>query len=186
MIMQQVSVLIAAPRELGEKLSKIFSSAGYHIAAVCSSGNEVRRVAFERTPDLLVTTFKLPDTPALDLVESLYTVKNTIMLVNESEKEWLYALNEKLVCLTFPIKRSSLLEMAEVLTQGGAGIMPLPKVKPEKTRSEQDQRVIDQAKERLMSWYDMTEAQAHRRLQTWSMNSGKRMSEVARIILEEI
>lgn len=187
MLMEQATVLIAAPRSLGEKLSRLFSSAGYHVAAVCSSGNEVRRVAFERAPDLLITTAMLPDTPATDLVKSLYTVKSSIMLVNESEKEWLHALDENLVCLTYPIKRSALLQAADVLTQGGSRrILPIPPVKTEKVRSEQDQKVIDQAKERLQNWYDMTEEQAHRRLQTWSMNSGKRMSEVARIILEEI
>ncbi|MFZ5973859.1 MAG: ANTAR domain-containing response regulator [Bacillota bacterium] len=186
MMMEQATVLIAAPRTLGEKLSKIFTSAGYNVTAVCSSGNEVRRVAFERTPDLLVTTYMLPDTNAQELVRSLYTVKNAIMLVSESEKEWLHALDDNLVCLTYPVKRSALLETADVLTQGGARIWPVPPVKAEKVRSEQDQKVINQAKERLQNWYDMTEEQAHRRLQTWSMNSGKRMSEVARIILEEI
>ena len=177
--------MIAAPKMLGEKLSRVFSSAGYRIAAVCSSGNEARRIAFDRSPDLLVTTAKLPDTLALDLVESLYIVKSTIVLVNESEKESLHALNERLIYLTFPIKRLALLQMADILTQGGTGPMPAPRSKPENMRSEEDQRMIVQAKEHLIRWYDLTEAQAHRRLQIWSMNSGKRMSEVARIILEE-
>lgn len=184
--MEQATVLIAAPRVLGEKISKILSSAGYNVTAVCTSGNEVRRVAFERAPDLLITTSMLPDTPAQDLVHSLYTVKNAIILVSESEKEWLHALDDNVVILTYPIKRSALLQVMDVLTQGGARVMPVVPPKPEKVRSEQDQKVITQAKERLQNWYDMTEEQAHRRLQTWSMNSGKRMSDVARIILEEI
>lgn len=186
MVMEQATILIAAPKSLGEKIGKIFHSAGYHVTAVCHSGNEVRRVAFERAPDLFVTTFMLPDTPAQELVRSLYSVKNSIILLSESDKEWLQTLGENVVCLTYPVKRASLLQVADVLTQGGARVMPVPRAIPEKVRSMQDQRMIGQAKERLQHWYGMTEEQAHRRLQTWSMNSGKRMSEVARIILEEI
>jgi len=186
MVMEQATVLIAAPQSLGVKIGKIFHSAGYHVIAICHSGNEVRRVAFERSPDLLITTFMLPDTPAQELVRSLYSVKNSIILLSESDKEWLQTLDENVVCLTYPVKRAALLQIADVLTQGGARVMPVPKVKPERVRTPQDERMIAQAKERLEQWYNMTEEQAHRRLQTWSMNSGKRMSEVARIILEEI
>jgi AmiR/NasT family two-component response regulator len=186
MVTEQATVLIAGPKRLGERISRIFHAAGYHVMAVCHSGNEVRRVAFEQPPDLLVTTFMLPDTPAQELVCSLYAVKNTIILLSESQKEWLRTLEDSVVCLTYPVKRSALLQVADVLTQGGARVLPVPRVKTDSIRSDQERRVIDQAKQRLQHWYGMTEEQAHRRLQTWSMNSGKRMPEVARIILEEI
>lgn len=187
MNMPQASVVIAANASLGEKLNRILSSAGYHVVAVCSSGSEVRRIVHEREIDLLITTYQLSDVPATDLLDSVTPITNSIMLVSESEKEWLNALGQNVVCLTYPIKRSNLLHMVDVLTQGGARTMPVGKVKEEKEtdRTEIDKRVILLAKERLQKWHDMTEEEAHRRLQKWSMNSGKPMVEIAKIVLEE-
>ncbi len=52
-------------------------------------------------------------------------------------------------------------------------------------RCEEDRRLVERAKERLMERQSMTEAEAHRYLQKRSMDSGVRLVDVARLVLSE-
>ena len=80
-----------------------------------------------------------------------------------------------------PVRVRELLNAVETLSERVHRLQKQFRQRP-KIRSVEEQHIIDQAKKILMKHSHMTEPQAHRHLQTLSMNSGAGLIETARKI----
>lgn len=89
--------------------------------------------------------------------------------------------NTGVATLEMPLKVRDLINSVEMMENQILSKRHKTKRKPG-TRSPEDQAIINQAKEALMTVQNLTEEQAHRYLQKNAMDSGCTMVEVAKMV----
>ncbi len=89
---------------------------------------------------------------------------------------------DNLVCLSMPLKVHQLLQTLEMMDYTIARRKKQMRSRP-KVRSEDDRRVLEQAKGVLIERNKMTEEEAHRYIQKRSMDNGTGIVETAQMIL---
>ena len=154
-------VLGFAKDEVQQKLQRMLGGSGYEIVAGCHSGAELIRTVRHRGDCIVIMGFKLPDATAEEIMEDLPEGCPMISLIRPDQQ--------------------ALISTIDMLT-GRAR----KKKKPKPERSEEDQRLITQAKQVLIEKYMMTEEQAHRFIQKRSMDSGSKFTDTAKYILSEL
>ncbi|MCD8048744.1 MAG: ANTAR domain-containing protein [Clostridia bacterium] len=175
------SVLLAFQNDRASTVIKnAVVQGGYSVQCDCRSGAEVIRYA-ERMAEMLppiVCGFRLADMTAKDLYEMLPQGANVIVLLSAAQSALRYDLPSGMLALNLPLSKSDLLQTLESIELASE-----PPVRERVHRSDDEKRIIDEAKTLLMERHLMTESQAHRYLQRQSMNNGRKMAETAAIIL---
>ena len=174
------SVLLAFQNDQASAVIRnVVSQSGYKIYAECRSGAEVIRIAERLGEDMpiLVCGFRLTDMTARDLYDMLPGLMSAVVLLAPGQTALRYDFPPGMLALNLPVSRSDL-----VATLDDIEAM-ITKATHRVHRSEDDKKIIDDAKALLMERHMMTEAQAHRYLQRQSMNNGRKMAETAALIL---
>lgn len=144
---------------------------------VCRTGAEVLRAALNSGRALVVCGHKFPDMSADELTYDLGS--SAIVLVVGKNVQLDFCEHEGIFKLPAPFSRSELLTSVSMLMQLAEKTLTLP---PRRTADEE--ALVGEAKAILMR-AGMTEAQAHRFLQKRSMESGERLANVARRIVQK-
>ena len=179
-------VIIAyADQSAAHQIRSVLVPNGIAVSGVCTTSSQVLEVA-NRLSDggIVITGLRLSDTMAPQLAEILPDGYEVLLLLTPSQA----ALNQEwgMSCLTLPLNRADLVDTVRMMLSTGG-------FRRESGRKEGDQRphrteaqraLIQEAKELLMARNHLTEAQAHRYIQKKSMDTGKKMEETARRILE--
>ena len=178
------SFIIAAPQAVAAKLGCIFEKAQLVPAGVYESGAEAIAAAQQAEDGvLLVTTWKLDDMTGVELAQQLGEESDVLMIVPQD-----YEGDDELVMnvmpLHNPISPEALAQSVRVLTHCRVQMGALRKRARKLERMLEDRKLIDRAKGRLMDTQHMTEAEAHHYIQKKSMDSGCRLADIAREILE--
>lgn len=163
-----------------QKVKEILETAGVASCLLCRSAAEVRRTVHKRHIRTVICGFKLPDDSCESLREDLPNECSMLMLAASSRLE--LCAHEDIFKLAAPVKKGDLLASVRMLLQ--IRHRSPAYVKPQ--RSEEELALVAQAKSVLMTRHDMTEEQAHRFLQKQSMDSGARLTDTARKVLEEV
>lgn len=171
-------ILIIAAPAAGEKLGGVLSSSGYDVIRVTGSAYQGMAVANEQGAGLAVVTQTLPDLPGIEVANQLERVCPVILLCTPQQSEWTGVLGRHIIQMTAPIKTRPFIDAVEM------SLWRRSFAKPPTERSGRERQLIDMAKRRLMDAHRIDEPAAHRQLQKMSMDSGKPLSEVARIVLE--
>ena len=151
---------IAAPQGVAVKLSDMLSSAQIIPSGVVHTGDEAVRAAKDGA--LLLTTYRLPDMTGEELASRLGEAADVVMIVRQD------ALVQSLKTLAHcRLRMQQLRARAEKLS-----------------RTLEERKLIDRAKGKLMDTLHLTESEAHYRIQKASMDSGRRIADVAREILD--
>lgn len=176
-------VIVATGKlEASEKIKNILIEGGYDVLTICKSGNEVIRKALQYSPGLVILSYKLPDTTAMDVYNSLIGTCDFLVMINES---YLSIVDESLdvFYLTNPLSRSVLLNSVNMVFQSRKKLFKLQE-KVEKLEVKiEERKIVDKAKGILMSAEGITEMEAFRIIQKRSMDSGKKMIKVAEEII---
>lgn len=175
------TAVIAAPPKLAAKIANILQYGQYEVVGQFYSGNEALRKVQEAFPELVVSAYRLNDMMGAELMAEVVDLCAIVLLASQAEKNFLGTLHGNALCLASPIDAWTLLNTADMLTANFQS--------PRRTRtkrSEEDKAVIALAKRHIQLVYNVDEPDAHRRLQKWSMDSGKTLVEVAHIVLEGI
>ena len=91
---------------------------------------------------------------------------------------------ENVVMLRNPISADALVQSVKTLAHCRIRMQQL-RAKAEKlARTLEERKLIDRAKGKLMDVFHLTESEAHYKIQKTSMDSGRRIADVAREILE--
>lgn len=175
------SVLLAFQNEQASTVIRNAASAGgYRVCAECRSGAEVIRLAErmgESTPTL-ICGFRLADMTAKEMYELLPKDTNMVVLLSPQQSALRFDFPPGVLALNLPVARRELIETLDNI-ENMAKSAPRERVK----RSDDEKKIIEEAKALLMSRHMMTEVQAHRYLQRQSMNNGRKMAETAALIL---
>ncbi len=174
-------LVIAFPKaETAGNIRKILAQSGYEVAAVCTTGAKALQAANDLEQGILVCGYRFVDLAYHEIYE--YLPKGFEMLLIASAANVLEKEEEHLVCLSMPLKIHELLSTVEMMdyqiTRRRKRLRQRPKV-----RSEEEQRLIDQAKALLMERNQFSEEEAHRYIQKRSMENGTGLVEISQMII---
>lgn len=159
-----------------ELVRETLETGGMPPRIVCHTGAEVLRSTHEMGRALVICGYKFQDMSADELAYDLGA--SAIVLVVGKNVQLDFCEHEGIFKLPAPFSRSELLSSVSMLMQlAEKTLIPPPR------RSAGEEALVGEAKTILMR-VGMTEAEAHRFLQKRSMESGDRLVNVAKRIVE--
>ncbi len=171
--MERVLVAFENERTCG-KIRQLLEQTGTARTLGCRTAAEVKVLMAQQRIPTVICGYKFPDATARELFYDLPEGRTMLLI---APANFLEAGEPGLFQLSTPLSRASLLEtLEEALSAAGKDLRP--------ARSEEEEALIFQAKLWLMERYRLDEEQAHRLLQRKSMDSGSKLSDTARRILE--
>lgn len=174
--------MIAAPEATAEKLCEILAAAGIAHGAVLHTG-EAALSALGSGVALLLTVWKLEDMTGMELAERAGEDVGVLMICPRDE-EMGEAKHGNVLLLRNPVSPDALVQAVRAMFFCGERMSRM-RAKVEKLeRTLEDRKIIERAKGRLMDALKLSESEAHHCMQKKSMDSGRRIADVAREILE--
>ncbi len=175
-----ISIIVAFPKhEDARKIRSLLVRNGWQVAGVCTSGAQALQLLEHVQSGILLCGYKFPDMLYADLAECLPT--GIQMLLAASPHILSDCKDNDIVCLSLPLKMADLLNTLEMMAVNLERQRRRRRAKP-RVRSEEEQKLIDQAKRLLMERNNMTEEEAHRYIQKCSMDSGNTLVETAEMV----
>lgn len=174
-----VGIIVAFPKpEDSRAIRSLLSRNGFNVVANCTTGASAINRADDIGEGIIITGYKLPDMLYSDIVDNVGSSFEVILLASKNR---LMEDNTGVATLEMPLKVRDLINSVEMMENQILSKRHKTKHKPG-TRSPEDQAIINQAKEALMTVQNLTEEQAHRYLQKNAMDSGCTMVEVAKMV----
>ena len=173
-------ILAFASERAHAQLTRTLGSGGLVPTVSCFSGAEAIRAARKLGSAVVICGFRLRDMTAELLAADLAGIAP--VLVVSSPGNLALCGDENLIKLAVPATRAEFfasLDLARGALTGAA-----PAAHPLARRSAGEEHLIRRAKAALMETNLMSEAEAHRFLQKYSMDAGMRLADTARLILE--
>ena len=168
-------IIVAGSSEQSRaQMNRLLSTSGYPVYRLCCSIGELRRVLNNCDDGLLILAGQLADSSADEIFWD-YGKQVQILLI--AKPSTLETCEEAGVFrLALPTSQQAVLGAVEMLMQ--LHQMRLPK------RTDDDRKLVEEAKHLLMQKKGVSESQAHRMLQQQAMNRSMRMSDYAAQIIE--
>lgn len=161
------------------RVSEMIESSGIASCVNVRSCGEVKRITNKARVNIVVCGYKLADGPAAVLHHELPPSCSVLMVASQAQLD---LVDEDIFRLPAPISRGSLIASVQMLFQINRRLNRLARPK----RSDEDQKLVEEAKRLLMDRHGMTEEQAHRFIQKKSMDTGAKMVQTAQIILGDV
>lgn len=183
---QQGKIIIALSNiETGNKLKGVLVQEGYDVIATCNSGNELIRLVMQYSPDLALVGYKYKDMSLLDVYETLVDVTSFLAIVSEPYRSYIEE-DTDIYCIGTKISNMILTNAIDLIFQSKKRIEKLRDQVQKLEHTLEDRKLIEKAKGKLMQTSGITEDEAFRYMRKISMDSGKRMKDIAGLILSEI
>lgn len=173
-------LLIAASQNVCAKLTGILAGAGIEPDEVVYTAEDALAFCAQEGA-LLLTTYKLGEEDGTELAKKLGEATDVLMIV---PKEYDEAVPANVLTLHNPMSPDALAHAVRTMLHARGRMTALRARADKLSRTLEERKVIDRAKGRLMDALHITEAQAHHHIQKKSMDSGRRIADVAREILE--
>jgi response regulator NasT len=170
--------------ETANKLKTILTQEGYNIIGICASGNELIRLVLQYDPDLVLVSYKFTDMSLLDVYETLHDVTSFLAIVNEPYRSFIEE-DTDIYCIGTKISNVLLTNSIDLIFQSKRRIIKLKQQVEKLEHTLEDRKIIEKAKGALMINSGLTENEAFRYMQKISMDSGKKMKDIASLILSE-
>lgn len=175
-----VNIVVVFPKPNDAKnIRNILVRSGCRVAAVCTSGSQVLHVADQLGEGIVVCGYKLADMLYSQLKEDLPGGFDMLLIASRHLLE--LGPQKDVVCLELPLKVQDLADTLAMMTENILRRRKKEKQKP-RARSEEENKLIRDAKRLLMERNSMTEEEAHRYMQKCSMDSGTNLVETAHMI----
>lgn len=153
---------------------------GFQVSAVCTTGAQALAQANALGTGILVCGYKYRDMIYSELKMSLPS--HFEMLLVASQRVLSECADPDLMCVAMPIKVQDLLNTLDLMVEQIARRKKRLRQKP-KVRSEEEKKILWEAKRLLMERNHMSEEEAHRYIQKCSMDSGTNLVETAQMVL---
>ena len=178
-------------RKKGEVIKDIIVKNGFVDTDLCTSGEEVLRIANQYAGGIVVCGYKVGSVISTEVYELLPEDFGMLVLLSRNQAELMD--NPDIFSLVLPINKVDLIRTINMILEigrknsGGVNATALnEKATATKVlRTEDDKVIIEKAKLLLMNKFKITEDAAHRFIQKNSMNKGMKMIDTAKIILRD-
>lgn len=177
-------IMLVAPEATAVKLGEILAVAGYPHVVECTSGAQALELAKKRTPAVLVVTNRLSDMTGEALIAQMSELMGAV-LITPADSLIESALPESVMVMHNPLNKDVFLQTVHVMVRMSLRMRKLRKEVNRLERMLTERKLIERAKGYLMDKRSMSEADAHHYIQKMSMDSGKRLADVAQELLEE-
>lgn len=176
-----VNIIVAFPKaENAESIKRILLRSGYPVDAVATTGAQALQFANSLKGGILICNYRFVDMMYTELYEYLPPSFQMILVASPdvcSDRQI-----ADLMCLAMPLKVHELVQTLEMISYSIARKRKKERMQP-KQRSEEEQKLLNGAKDLLMERNNMTEEEAHRYIQKRSMDNGTGLVETAQMIL---
>ena len=193
--MRSIIVAFSDP-EIAGKIKNILLRHDLPIRGIATSGTMALRLTYPGDGGgLIVCGSRFEDMASIHLLSLLSDDYDVLMLGSPVNLESAYGHQEGLYTLPLPLQAEDLVSSVRMLleTRQFCRDTTRSKHKPKEPggsesdptgRKPEEQRIIDQAKALLMSRNYLSEQEAHRFLQKASMDTGSRLVDMAKTVLE--
>ncbi len=181
-------LLVLRNEETIAQMSGILSSRGCHITASCTTGMAGLRSAGLHPCDIAIVGFTLPDMTGASFSENLAGICDASVLLIVPAEQMAFARETTgsldVSCLARPVTAQGLVASIDMMMQFRDRVQRL-QAETKKLREGLARRgLAERAKTALMNSLGLSEAEAWRRMQKQSMDTGKPLEQVARHMLD--
>lgn len=162
-----------------QRICDMLESGGIARCIPVHSAGEVKRLVSRSDIGVVVCGYKFNDGAAERLYEELPQNCSLLVVAQQSQLDFL---SEEIFRLPAPISKAGLCASVRMLFQMNRKMNLF--LRPR--RNEAEEQVIREAKAVLMERNQLTEEQAHRWMQKKSMDTGAKLIQTARLILEDL
>lgn len=164
-------IIIAYPvKETAMQLRSLLENEGFHVSHICARGSSVLGIAQNLNEGIIVCASILSDMGAGVLAENLPFGFDVVALSKNGIPEYM----GNLVSLPLPVNKEEFLQTVATLVSTRSSFTQ---------RSNNSNELISKAKLILMKTNDMGEIAAHKYLQQESMKKGRKITEIAKEII---
>ncbi|MBR1738394.1 MAG: ANTAR domain-containing protein [Firmicutes bacterium] len=177
--MRAEKVIIAFKNDtVSENVSRMLKSGGINTTVTCSTAAEIRKQCLYLGEGIIICGYSFADSSIMTLIDDIPESFNVI-LIGKFEQICMCD-DERIFKLAVPLKREDLIySVSMMMNFDESGDYHKPKIK-----SDEKNELIEEAKRVLIDKYDITEEQAHRYIQKKSMDTGRKIVDIARAILD--
>lgn len=169
------------------QLARFLSDNGCHVVGVSEDGHDFLRRIHTVYPDLAIIDSSMKGLGSRELTEILLAEGVCPVIVLASDRDRLHYLNLEqdpmLVLLEKPLNRGTMLNTIEILVKMAKSISRLEREVKQLRSKQEVKELTGRAKKLLMQHENLTEEEAHRKIQRESMNRGLGKEKVAEGII---
>lgn len=186
--MEQLRIVIADNESIIRMdIREMLEEAGHTVVGEASDGAQAIELAKKYSPDLVIMDIKMPEMDGISAAKIISAKKMApvLLLTAYSQKEIVDKAKESgvLAYLVKPVKENNLFPAMEIAISRFREFMELEKELEDVKGSLETRKTLDRAKGILMDAYQLTEQEAYRRIQQYSMSKRKSIREVAELII---
>ena len=171
-------VIVFSKMENGKHIKDLLIHNGFDVAAVHTTAAAALNDIYNLDAGIVISSVRLPDMFYREFKDCLPSAFDMLLI---GSAEIIHDRDASgIVALAMPLKAYELLQTVRMMVAKNSG---LGRGSRPKSRSIKEQKIIDDAKQLLMERNHMSEQEAHRYIQTSSMNSGTNMVEAAQMIM---
>lgn len=187
--MQQLRIVIADNESIIRMdLRELLEEAGHVVVAEAGDGVKAIELARKHSPDLVIMDIKMPEMDGIAAAKAISNEKlaPVLLLTAYSQKEIVEKAKDSgvLAYLVKPVKEANLFPAIEIALSRFQEFMELERELEDVKSSLETRKVLDRAKGILMDAYNLTESEAYRRIQQYSMSKRKSIRDVAQAIVD--
>ncbi len=176
-------ILIAFPKiNDANNLKRVLIRNAYDVTAVCDSGVALINKVNTLDGGIVICGYKFQDMHYREIYEYLPDAFRMLLIASPAKLGDCDV--RDILKLEMPIRAVDFLNTVETMLLEYERWYRRKKRRMPRVRSEEEQKVIAQAKELLILRNGMTEEEAHRYIQKLSMDSGNSLSETAAMLMD--
>lgn len=166
-------IIVAYPtKDIALKLRSLLVSEGFSVSHICALGSSVLSIAGDYNEGVVICAAVLSDMSASVLAQQLPVGFDVIAISKNGKEDYM----GNLINMPMPLHKDDFLQTVSVLVSTHSSF----------NRHDKDEaELLSTAKLILMNSKDITESQAHKYIQKESMRTGKKMSVIAKEIINE-
>lgn len=168
-------------------LKEILEEAGHTVVGEATDGLKAVELARKYQPELVIMDIKMPEMDGITAAKIISNEKiaPVLLLTAFSQKEIVEKAKDSgvLAYLVKPVKESNLFPAMEIALSRFQEFAELEHELEDVKNSLETRKILDRAKGILMDAYNLTESEAYRRIQQYSMSKRKSIREVAEAII---
>lgn len=186
--MQPLRVVIADNESIIRMdLREILEEAGHTVVGEAADGRKAIELVRKFRPELVIMDIKMPEMDGITAAKIISNEKiaPVLLLTAFSQKDVVEKAKDSgvLAYLVKPVKETNLFPAIEIAISRFQEFAELERELDEVKRSLESRKILDRAKGILMDAYNLTESEAFRRIQQYSMSKRKSIREVAQAII---
>lgn len=170
-------------------LRELLEEAGHRVVGEGANGKKAVELARKLKPDLIILDIKMPEMDGITAAKIIDDEKiaPVILLTAFSQSEIVERAKDSgvLAYLVKPVQESNLFPAMEIALSRWQEMQDLEDQLFKVKDSLENRKILDRAKGILMDAYNITESEAFRRIQKYSMSKRKTIKEVAEAIIRQ-